>query len=125
MKRTLTILLSFVIILGCFCGCDSLDTDYDSDYYSNSYGNDNTEAEAGDTTSSTTTTITTTTTTTTTTITTTKKPTTTKTTEQMVWIPASGTKYHSKSSCSNMKDPSQISKKRAIELGYSPCKRCF
>ncbi len=45
-------------------------------------------------------------------------------TEDMVWIPQSGSKYHSSSSCSNMKNPSQISKKEAVDMGYEPCKRC-
>ena len=45
-------------------------------------------------------------------------------TEDMVWIPQSGSKYHSTSSCSNMKNPSQVSEKEAIDMGYEPCKRC-
>ncbi len=45
-------------------------------------------------------------------------------TEDMVWIPQSGSKYHSTSSCSNMKNPSQVSKSEAIDMGYEPCKRC-
>jgi DNA-entry nuclease len=44
--------------------------------------------------------------------------------ETMVWIPQSGSKYHSSSSCSNMKNPSQVSEKEAIDMGYEPCKRC-
>lgn len=44
--------------------------------------------------------------------------------ETMVWIPQSGSKYHSTSSCSNMKNPSQVSEKEAIDMGYEPCKRC-
>ena len=44
--------------------------------------------------------------------------------EDMVWIPQSGSKYHSTSSCSNMKNPSQVSEKEAIDMGYEPCKRC-
>ena len=43
----------------------------------------------------------------------------------MVWIPTNGgTKYHSKSSCSNMKNPIQVTKDEAIKQGYEPCKRC-
>lgn len=42
----------------------------------------------------------------------------------MVWISSNGTKYHSKSSCSNMKNPSQITLDEAIAQGYTPCKRC-
>ena len=42
----------------------------------------------------------------------------------MVWISSSGSKYHSKSSCSNMKSPTQISLEDAQKQGYEPCKRC-
>ncbi len=45
--------------------------------------------------------------------------------ENLVWIPiAGGTKYHTKSSCSNMKDPIQVSEETAKANGYEPCKRC-
>ena len=40
-------------------------------------------------------------------------------------ISATGKKYHRKSSCSNMKNPSQISKSDAINRGYEPCKKCY
>ena len=43
----------------------------------------------------------------------------------MVWIPKSGSKYHSKSSCSNMKNPSQVTEQEAIQRGYEPCKKCY
>ena len=43
---------------------------------------------------------------------------------EMVWIPSSGTKYHSRSSCSNMKNPSQITKEQAERRGYTPCSKC-
>lgn len=43
----------------------------------------------------------------------------------MVWIPQSGSKYHNKSSCSNMKNPSQVSKSDAESMGYEPCKKCY
>ena len=43
----------------------------------------------------------------------------------MVWIPQSGTKYHSYSDCSNMKNPSQITRTQAEAQGYTPCKRCW
>lgn len=59
--------------------------------------------------------------------TTTKPSTTTKptTTEQdMVWIPQSGSKYHSSSGCSGMIDPSYVTKEYAESLGFTPCKRC-
>lgn len=44
--------------------------------------------------------------------------------EQMVWIPESGKKYHSKSSCSNMQNPIQVTISQAKNMGYEPCKRC-
>ena len=43
---------------------------------------------------------------------------------QMVWVASSGTKYHSKSSCSNMTSPRQISLEDAKEAGYTACKKC-
>lgn len=44
--------------------------------------------------------------------------------QQMVWIPASGKKYHSKSSCSNMENPSQVTLSQAQSRGYTPCSKC-
>lgn len=43
----------------------------------------------------------------------------------MVWIPQSGTKYHSNPSCSGMKNPTQISITDAQSRGYEPCKKCY
>ena len=43
----------------------------------------------------------------------------------MVWIPNSGSKYHSRSGCSNMKNPRQITKQEAENEGYEPCKKCW
>lgn len=81
---------------------------------------------------------TTTTTTITTITTTTKKPTTTtiKTTtstkaptlnsDTMVWIPTKGgTKYHKKSSCSNMDNPEYVSLTEAKNRGFTACGRCY
>ncbi len=45
--------------------------------------------------------------------------------EQMVWVPKSGSKYHSSSSCSGMDGPRQIPISQAISRGYEPCKRCY
>ena len=69
----------------------------------------------------------TTTTTTTTTTATTTQPTTTTTTEyvEMVWIPHSGNRYHRRASCSNMENPSQVTKEKAESMGYTPCGRCY
>lgn len=44
---------------------------------------------------------------------------------QMVWIPRTGSKYHSNPNCSNMKNPSQVSKDQAVSMGYEPCKKCY
>lgn len=44
---------------------------------------------------------------------------------ETVWVSATGKKYHRKSSCSNMKNPSQISKSDVISRGYEPCKKCY
>lgn len=42
--------------------------------------------------------------------------------EQMVWVSQSGSKYHSNSSCSNMKNPTQITISEAQNQGLEPCK---
>ena len=43
----------------------------------------------------------------------------------MVWIPTNGgTKYHTRSGCSNMENPEQVSESYAESLGFTPCKRC-
>ena len=42
-----------------------------------------------------------------------------------VWIPKSGKKYHSKSNCSNMKNPSKVSEEEAINRGYTKCSKCW
>ena len=43
----------------------------------------------------------------------------------MAWIPNSGSKYHSRSGCSNMKNPRQVTKQEAENEGYEPCKKCW
>lgn len=46
--------------------------------------------------------------------------------EVMVWIPTNGgAKYHSRSGCSNMKNPEQVTKSEAINRGFGPCGRCY
>lgn len=45
--------------------------------------------------------------------------------ERKVWIPKSGSKYHSRPGCSNMENPSEISESEAKNRGFTACKRCF
>lgn len=42
----------------------------------------------------------------------------------MVWISKTGKKYHSNPNCSNMKNPSQITEERAIDMRLEPCSKC-
>ena len=49
----------------------------------------------------------------------------TETKGNLVWVPTNGgTKYHSYSGCSNMKEPIQVSIETAKNNGYTACKRC-
>lgn len=41
-----------------------------------------------------------------------------------VWISGSGSKYHSKSDCSGMESPTEITLQEALDMGKEPCKRC-
>ena len=50
--------------------------------------------------------------------------TTSTTSEEMIWIPNSGTKYHTKATCSNMKNPSRMTLSEAKQSGYEPCSKC-
>lgn len=43
----------------------------------------------------------------------------------MVWIPKTGSKYHSTSTCSNMKNPSHVTLSYAQANGYTRCKKCW
>ena len=45
--------------------------------------------------------------------------------ETMVWIPNSGSKYHSRANCSNMKNPREVTIDQAISMGFTPCKKCW
>ena len=45
--------------------------------------------------------------------------------EQMVWIPQSGSKYHSDPTCSGMDNPRQVTISEAQSMGYEPCKKCY
>ncbi len=44
--------------------------------------------------------------------------------EKKVWISATGKKYHSRSSCSNMSSPQEVTVSEAEKRGYTPCKKC-
>ena len=46
-------------------------------------------------------------------------------TETMVWLPQSGTKYHSRSDCSGMNGASEVTKSQAESNGFTPCKKCW
>lgn len=53
-------------------------------------------------------------------------PTYEETIGNLVWVPVhGGKKYHSKSSCSNMVDPMQVSIETAVTNGFTACKRCY
>ncbi len=64
-----------------------------------------------------------------------KKQTTTITTQvntqtsvsnETVWIPTNGgKKYHSRSSCSKMKNPIEVTKSEAISMGFGRCSKCW
>lgn len=45
--------------------------------------------------------------------------------EPMVWIPSSGSKYHSRAGCSNMENPTEVPVSEAKARGYEPCGRCY
>lgn len=49
----------------------------------------------------------------------------TETQETMVWVSATGSKYHSKASCSNMKSPTEITLSEAEARNLTPCSRCY
>ena len=55
----------------------------------------------------------------------TKKNSNKQTSSAYVWIPRTGSKYHSRSSCSNMKSPSKVKKSEAISRGYTPCSKFY
>lgn len=45
--------------------------------------------------------------------------------EQKVWISSSGSRYHRKSNCSGMNNPSQVTIGEAEAMGLTPCGRCY
>lgn len=44
--------------------------------------------------------------------------------EEEVWISRSGSKYHSRATCSGMKSTIRLTLDEAREAGYTPCKKC-
>ena len=57
----------------------------------------------------------------------TNSPTTTSSNpnSEMVWVPKTGSRYHSRSDCSNMNNPTQMTKAEAEKQGKTPCKICI
>ncbi len=45
--------------------------------------------------------------------------------EEMVWVPNTGSKYHSNPNCSNMRDPREVTISEAKSEGFTPCKKCY
>lgn len=41
-----------------------------------------------------------------------------------VWVSRTGKRYHQLSTCSNMKNPREITRDEAISRGMTPCKKC-
>lgn len=52
-------------------------------------------------------------------------PSTPETNGATVWIPRTGSKYHSNPNCSNMKNPSAVTIDQALAWGYDRCKKCW
>lgn len=44
---------------------------------------------------------------------------------EYVWIPKTGDRYHSKESCSGMKNPEYVSVEEAESRGFTPCDKCY
>lgn len=44
--------------------------------------------------------------------------------KKLVWLPASGAKYHSNKTCSGMNAVRQVTVDEAVALGYEPCSKC-
>lgn len=44
--------------------------------------------------------------------------------QDMVWISASGKKYHSKPDCSGMENATEVTRQEALDMGKEACKRC-
>lgn len=44
---------------------------------------------------------------------------------EKVWVNSTGTKYHRRSNCSNMKNSYEVTKDEAIAMGKEACKKCY
>ena len=44
---------------------------------------------------------------------------------EMVWIPRTGKKFHNNPGCSNMSNPSQVTRSQAEASGFTACKKCY
>lgn len=44
---------------------------------------------------------------------------------QMVWIPRTGTKYHSYAGCCGMDNPDEVTIIQAKAMGYTACSNCW
>ena len=45
--------------------------------------------------------------------------------DMTVWLSRTGTKYHITEDCSNMKSPHPVTLLEAIEVGRTPCQKCY
>ena len=44
---------------------------------------------------------------------------------QLVWITGRGNRYHAVPDCSGMQNPYQVDLDEAVDMGLSPCKKCY
>ena len=129
-KKVFLILLAVFVALGVFsCASDLGDTEEDTEQ-TTAEAAILSETDAQSTTTSEQATVATTTEPVTEETTTVPQATTKVTTkattqaEPMVWIPQSGSKFHSRAGCSNMKNPTQVTLSEAKDLGYTACAKC-
>lgn len=54
-----------------------------------------------------------------------RKAAATESQEEMVWVPNTGSKYHSNPNCSNMDNPREEPISEAKSEGFTPCKKCY
>ncbi len=44
---------------------------------------------------------------------------------EMVWVPRTGHRYHSKPNCGSMKNPTKMPIEKAKARGFTPCQNCY